>query len=306
MDFNEFCEKCCQYLDEINSDVKVSVINVTKNNGCVLTGLQFVREGNCLAPTIYLEGYYKQHEQGINFYKICDEIETAFEAAEKESAPDIDFLKDYEIARDKLFCKVINSKRNAKLLKSVPYVECMDLAIVFFIAINIGEQPGTILLRNNYIEGWDVELGTIYKDALANTINRKKSIVFSMEDVLADMLKEKGDMDSSCLADILKDISEHDGRSAMFVLTNSEKWFGAACILDEETLRAFSDRIESDYYILPSSVHELILIPFNENISVNALKEMVNEVNVTQVSDEDYLSDTVYKFSRSLGKVVVA
>jgi len=306
MNFEQFSVKCCDYINCIYDDVTVSSISVTKNNGFVLSGLQFKRDDNNIAPTIYLEGYFREYEEGRNLYKICDEIIASYEQAKLETMPDLDFFNRYETVRNRMFCRVVNRDRNSKLLESVPYVECMDLAIVFYLIVNVGEQSGSILIRNEHMKMWKTDLGHIYHDAMTNNLNCMKSCVYSIEDVLIEMLKDRKDDDLIGVCQVLDYCKESEGNAPMYVLTNKEKYYGAACILDESFLADFAESLQCEFYILPSSIHELILIPDKDGISVDSLAEMVSEVNVTQVSEEEVLSNTVYKFSRAIGKVVPA
>ena len=85
----------------------------------------------------------------------------------------------------------------------------------------------------------------------------------------------------------------------MYVLTNEKKQFGAATILYDNELKDFSERIESDFYIIPSSVHEVIIIPSKFVDSSDSLDEMICEVNSSQVPLVDILSDHAYKYNRA-------
>lgn len=87
----------------------------------------------------------------------------------------------------------------------------------------------------------------------------------------------------------------------MYILTNKKKQYGATCILYEGVLREIAQRLQSDFYILPSSVHEVILLPTNNDSDRKELTEMVLEVNNSILSKEDMLSDHVYYFSKVNG-----
>lgn len=304
MNFNEFVFKCCDYLNEIFEDVKVSRLEVVKNNGLKLCGLQFKKEDENIAPTLYLEGYYKDYEKGDNFFAVCDRIIEAYRDASREKMPDMGFFETYEGVRDKLFCKVINLERNREFLATVPYVECMDLAIVFYIVVNIGNNAGSILIRNEHVSKWKTDIGTLYKDALQNNKEILKAFAYSIEDVLIEMIGKRSDENASELIKMIDGNRDRTSSASMYVLTNREKYYGAACILDEDFLADFSDEIGGDFFILPSSVHELILIPDNGKLESEALRNMVHEVNATQVSPEEILSENIYRFSRKYRKVI--
>lgn len=306
MTFNEFVSECCDYLNEIYSDVTVSSVQVTKNNGLVLTGLQFKKEDVNIAPTIYAEEFYKDYGNGRNFYKVCDDIIASYENAHCDEIPDVDFMCDYVRAKERLYCRVINRAKNEKLLKTVPFVECMDLAIVFYIKLQIGNQSGSVLIRNEHFNMWNVELGKMYRDALENNINKTGTTVYSIEDILIEIMRNRSDDGTGDIIRMLNECKSLDGNGAMYVITNNEKYYGAAVILDEQALSQFADKICSDYFILPSSIHELILVPDDGRADVKVLRDMVRDVNATHVSCDEVLSDCVYKYSRILGKVIMA
>ena len=71
-------------------------------------------------------------------------------------------------------------------------------------------------------------------------------------------------------------------------------------------IKALADKLDSDLYILPSSIHELILIPVLENEEVETLRKMVNQVNEESVENIDYLSDNVYRFNRNTEEICIA
>ena len=79
----------------------------------------------------------------------------------------------------------------------------------------------------------------------------------------------------------------------MVVVTNDSMSHGAGVIFYKNWLR---DTFKQDLFILPSSVHECILMPFNSDYNVAELKDMVNEVNREVVSEEDFLSNEVYLY----------
>lgn len=305
MNYNEFVSECCDYLNEIYDDVAVSSVQVTKNNGLVLKGLQFRKTGLNIAPTIYLEEYYKDYGNGRNFYKVCDDIIAAYENAHSDEIPDVGFMCEYSSVKARLFCRVVNFEKNEKLLKSVPYVECMDLAIVFYVKLKIGKQSGSVLIRNEHFKIWNVELGQMYRDALNNNSKFLEPKIYSIEDVLIEMLGNRSDDESGEVIRMLSECQTLEGNGAMYVLTNCEKYYGAAGILDEKILADFAEKIRADFFILPSSIHELILVPDNGHMTSESLRDMVAEVNSTQVSCDEVLSDCVYIYSRLLGKVIM-
>lgn len=91
----------------------------------------------------------------------------------------------------------------------------------------------------------------------------------------------------------------------MYVLTNAEKMNGAAAILDSKTMEGISEKLGGDFVIIPSSIHEVIILPLN-TADTDTLNGMVNDVNASEVAPLDVLSNHVYKYDATAKKVVIA
>ena len=91
----------------------------------------------------------------------------------------------------------------------------------------------------------------------------------------------------------------------MYILTNQKGINGASCLLYPDVMNKLSEEFQSDFYVFPSSIHELILVPTHDNKSNNEYSNMVREINATQVAREEVLSDHVYYYSRVNGLVMM-
>lgn len=91
----------------------------------------------------------------------------------------------------------------------------------------------------------------------------------------------------------------------MKVLTNTEKFYGAAAIIyGKDKIRGLAEKEGNDIVIIPSSVHECILFPYDESMPFELLNAMVNEVNTSEVKEEEILSDHVYMYDRQTDRIV--
>lgn len=150
------------------------------------------------------------------------------------------------------------------------------------------------MIHNSHCKMWNVDAGQLYEDARANTPLLLGAELKSMEEVISDLVKQSEFTDSQQLEEDVRDVPMH-------VLSNKTKIHGAACILYENVVKDFADYLNRDIFILPSSVHEVILVPSQGAQKAQNLVEMVREVNETQVEEEEILSDSVYYFSREDG-----
>lgn len=86
--------------------------------------------------------------------------------------------------------------------------------------------------------------------------------------------------------------------SSMYLLTNQTKLYGATCLLYKDILKEFTDKLDANLFIIPSSVHEVILVPVSDALSNEYLTDLIREVNATELSLDEALSDHVYLYTR--------
>ena len=300
MTFKEFENVVLDYCkNNLSSDFTVRVSDVRKNNGIVLKGISAIKDGRNAAPTIYLNELYSRLLSGTDLEEILNECVRIIDNPDFGPIEELDFMSDYEKAKDRVYYKLINTEKNRDTLENVPHLNFLDLSIVFYIVVSCGSgDTGTILINNQILNGFCVTLDRLFEDAKLNTIKKLKSVIKPIEEILTDLhanLEEEEDL-SYC--------TDIDGNSFMYVLTNSRKLNGAACILDKEMLMNFAESKQSDFYIIPSSIHEVILVPSRDEISREALREMIHQVNSTEVEPMEVLSDSLYMFKRNAGRVV--
>jgi len=214
-------------------------------------------------------------------------------------------------------CKLISFDKNIELLQEIPHIRFLDLAIVFYCFI-VNERIGsaTIMVYNKHLKMWGTTTADLYINAIENTRRLLGYQITGIEDVMREMLienlrgklteTEASDTDEKMseekineFADTMLDsMKQEGGRTPMYVLSNQEKINGAACILYPDLLLEFAEGLGRDLYIIPSSIHEVILVPALEEQEHESLSKMVREVNSTQVEEEEVLADHVYFFSR--------
>lgn len=255
--------------EELGADVAVSVHSTVKNNGIVRTGLVFTRFGVNIAPTIYLEEFYEQYLQGTSVGELVQSVCEIYEKVEVKTSFPCTRILDYSKMKERIVYKVIQREKNKELLKKVPYEEFLDLAVVYYALLQKTEfGTATLLIKNEHIKEWNVSKEEIQLVAKKNTPR-----LLPMEVLM---------------------FTEH-----MYVLTNSTRNFGAGVMMYEDVLEEVGEVFGENFYVLPSSVHEVIAVPESFGIDKSNLREMVKEINETVVDDEEILSDTVYYYSRA-------
>lgn len=308
MNFKEFEEKTVEFLKESYAgEADIAVKDVIKNNGIILRGVTIAFNGVNISPTIYLNDLYKDYLRGEDFSSVCDDMKKMIDDAAIRDDVDISFIRDYESMKERVLCKLINTDKNRDYLENVPHVDFLDLSVVFYIIIADNSfGSGTIVITNDYFKEWNIDLNTLYEDAKENTKNLLGGNITYIEDVIISLLNERRSLAGNDDFERLFKESEGQMKLPMYVLTNKVKTLGASCILDSDKLYDFSNELDSDLFILPCSVHETILLPANMGYDPEILSGMVREINDSEVSKTDYLSDSVYRFRRLSGLVELA
>lgn len=277
----------------------LSIQSVVKNNNVQLDGLTIMEGGTNLSPTIYLNYFYETYQNGVEFSSILDTILHTYQSNKPRGKIDTSFFTDYANVRSHIAYKLIHYERNRHLLADLPHFRYLDLAIVFYCLVSSSPSGNaTILIRKDHLRFWNISPTQLFDAAKENTPRLLSYDLRNMNDLMEELLAPA----HSTLSD--PDIKKEDAAICpMYVLTNQNNLNGASCILYEHLLEHFADRLCCDLYILPSSIHEVILIPATSDTSYQELSQMVQEVNDTQVSPEEILSDHVYYFSRSSGSI---
>lgn len=272
-------------VERVDPSAKVELHKVMKNNNMELDGISIMKPNNNISPTLYLNDYYEAYVEGQNLKEIVDEILTLYESHEDEIPFDIEAFKSYERMKERIAYKLINFESNIKLLEDVPYQRILDLAIVFFVVISSDSRgTSTILIHYEHLDLWNITEKQLFEDAKINTPLLFKEDLQDIEEIIGEYMSD--------LEPVPID------KPKMYVLTNEDRINGAATLLYDNLLSAFADQVKQNLYILPSSIHEVILVPDCPGVTQKDLEKMVIEVNASEVLESDRLSNHVYFFDR--------
>ena len=289
MNINEFAGKVCNAVKkELGAGYRVECKEVRKNNGVMLRGLLVLGENQNVAPTIYLDTFLEAYESGATFRSILDRLLDICREDMLREAVDMEFFRSFERVRDRICYRLIGRKGNEELLEDIPYIEFLDLAICFYYAYH-GESlgDGTILVHNSHLELWDTCTAELFGLAKRNTQRLFPWVCNSIAEVLGEIAGEDESSEEADEEAFLQEIP-------MQVLSNDKRTQGAVCMLYPDVLDTLSGKGKRNFFILPSSVHEVILLEDTGAGSIPELKKMVTEVNATQVAPEEVLSDILY------------
>lgn len=306
--FEEFkvavVDNIIDWLPERFSNAQVSLHEVTKNNNLKLTGLTIRTGGSNVVPTIYLEGFYEKYESGVEFNDILKKIAEARLEHEVKESFDIGQITDFEQCKDKIRPRLIGAEWNKELLKECPHILIEDLAVIFSIELGTnGDRSMSATIRNEMIDTWKMTSDELYKVAVQNLSDFEEGMFCSMNEIIARMmlpeLLEEYDGNREAAEQMLQFLLPEEVK--MYVLSNRAQIYGASMVLDEKTMKKVIEKVGSDFYILPSSIHECLIVPADKNFDTADLTKMVCDVNASEVSPEERLSNKVYKYVWSEG-----
>ena len=297
-----FTKQLKERLEEI-TECKVKVNSVDKNNGVKLTALSIMQEGLNVAPVIYVEPYYELYDSGETFESIIEKIMEYEEDYIIEQNFDLDSFLDFSKVKEKLRYKIVNTEKNIEILKHIPHKDFLDLSKVYYVEVyNTEIGTGTILVSNEHMKQWGVDWEELDRMATEQTEKNNLPCVINMKNFSIGILEKLGieiSVESMWVLLMLP--------ITMVVFTNQRKHLGANVILYKDVLKDYATETNEDLYILPSSTHEVIVIPDSlaQYQGIKGLKEMVKHVNEIQVEPEEFLSDNVYFYDRQMDNIKI-
>lgn len=295
MDFKAFKENLAQDVKEIlderigkNNTVEIRTVDKMNQTYDALT---IKPENSSIGVNLDVTSLYSEYEDDASYDSILSKsADIAVSALDNRPKFNIDEFMVYAKMKDKLAIQVVSVERNAALLKTVPHKIIEDMAVVYrFIIDDIGEGTGTILITNQMLEHYGITAEQLHVDAVENAPKNRPIVIKGMSEVLTEMMGvEKAEMLG------FYPIEPEDER--IFVASVPDNVHGAGVLAYPDFMDQAAERVGGDFYILPSSIHELLIVPDTGEMELTDLKNMVQTVNATEVAPEDKLTDSVYHY----------
>lgn len=307
MNYKDFSAEVKQSVQEkVGKGYEVIIRQVSKNNGVMLDGLSIGRRQDTFAPVVYLQPYYEQLGSNMTFDEIVKDILSIYKMYMGISMRNTaEALTVFDYVKDKVVFKLIQAETNRELLAEIPSIPFLDMAIVFYLLLDKSEEGQmTALIYNNHLEVWNTTVEGLYQLAKINTPKLLPARLRTMEEVMFEI--PIGQFTEIEEGDVISGVSEEiQGKPALYVFTNQNGVNGAACILYEGYLEEFAKKKGTDILILPSSIHEVLLITDNGILNYGDLEDMVKHTNKNDVPVEDVLSDRIYRYSLAERKISI-
>ena len=291
MKYRKFIETVKEHIEQ-ELQKKVYVYPVLKNNGTIYDGLVIIDPILNISPTIYLNPYYHRYLEGITMEDIYEDILKTYHDNLPHEDFDVSLFRDYTKARERIVMKLINAEKNKRLLQHVPHILIHDLAIVFLCSVgDYIKEFATILIYNQHLNLWDVTVDELYDAAKENTPVILPARLDNLHDVFEHITDES--------LPFLEELN-------ISILTNRIRVHGATSMIYPGVLEEIAEIYEDDIVILPSSIHDVLVFPqssFPEEYSLDGLNTMIQDVNETQLTDAEVLSDHLYYYHRDTKEI---
>ncbi len=290
MDFETFQKAFAQdveeKMNERGHDVTVTVKEVDMPNGGY-TALNVTEDGGIVGMNINLDERYQDFKDGSDYGIMtriaADELEQGFDMLDRRELAAMS--TDYSTVKDKLSLEVISTERNKELLENVPHEVIEDMSVVYRIRLSEKrDELESVLVTNSMLDNYGITAEQLKADALENAPKIFPVEVKGMSEVLADSMGMTPEEFQGGQPEI------------MFVASLENRVKGAGVLAYPNFLEDAAEKLGGDFYVLPSSVHEIILVKDEGQFSAKELEDMVLDVNASIVDPKDQLTDSAYHY----------
>ena len=281
------------FLPEEYQDAVIEVNDLNKLNSNY-KAMTVRKEGQLVAPTIDMDALFRAYEDGEDLNSLASQA-AAVALMQPEGLDCSQFL-DYEKVKERLFIRVSNAELNSGVVGYAPHKQVEDLVITYHILASLGEDGmGSAMVTNSLLENFGVSQEQLHADAMVNSEKLLPPSIQGMEKTMGRLMGMNMEMDvPKTFAGQLEDVDFKT--DMMLVLSNTQNVNGAAVMFYPDVLAQIGDRMQTNFFILPSSVHEVILVANDGSRSYKEFEAMVREINSNEVSPKDKLSDNVYHY----------
>lgn len=289
-------KEIAEQLPEQYSDASVSIQKVVKNNNTERMGFNIHRPGESTSPQLYLEASFEEHQQGKEIQAIAKEIVASYMQHQNFEIPNVpELISDYEKVKGLMQLQLINKEFNSEKLEHTPHkdLENTDLTAVLRIHLLTQETgTATILVSDALLSRWNKSMDEVYPLALQNTQGANPARIESLYNIMMSMMSDEPYQGADT-----KDFQMQPYEQ--YVLRNESGLNGAAILLYPEVMEQLAQGANANLFILPSSIHECILMQDTGEMSAKELQAMVMSVNQTEVAPEECLSNEVYYYDKN-------
>lgn len=308
--YTEFMEELREKVAEkLGEGYETEIHQIAKTNAGVMDALTVFQSGGKAkaGPNFYLPPLFREHRAGREVEEAAGDIVAMYHAQApgmEELADSLGDITQYENIKGRLYFRLLNTGKNGAFLKDVLHFGVLDLSMVVYILIREdGDGIGSVPVQNRLLESWGVPAEKVREQAGKNTPLLFPPKVLHLASAMADILRDAGAGGAAGMKAAAESRPEGAGP---YIMTNTKGINGFSTVLYPGALEGFTGFGRKNLYVLPSSVHEALLLPADGAMALLELQEMVREVNGTVVEETDILSDTIYYYDRQKNGLSIA
>lgn len=281
-----------QIIEELTVKGDYSCVRHTANkNNVTKAGLSISEKGSTRSIAIYFDDFYPEYLNGVSLSQISRDIVEINLEHEFPEVLDIDFA-DYKTIKDKLRIRLVGSEHNAAYLKAGIYQTHPMGAEVVYVELQRSSE-GTMVSRvtHSMVEEWGVPEREVFAAALENTQKKEPASFLPLIegiDVILGMVNLE-----------VNEVNKEEP----YVLCNKNRDNGASVLLYPGMLEELHEKMGGDFYILPSSIHEVMILSKEAGLPVEELNSMIKEINREMVHPQEQLGNVAYEFQGETGRL---
>lgn len=294
-------EKFMDYMPEQYQDYELKITPVNKVNE-TLDGLMLTDRSLDVnvSPTVYVNEMYKKYQECGDMEYVIDTYVGIMKSAMNRT-PDMVSL-DYEKAADRIVFQLINTRQNQALLDNAPHRPFHDLSVIYrWVISEDSEGIASTVVTNSIAKNINMSEEELYAAAMENTKKILPPVVKNIASVINEIITNSG-MPEDMTEEMIQEMAQD---AWMYVITNSRGLNGASAVLYEDNLHELSLKLDSDLYLIPSSVHEFIAVSTDMG-EPDELASLVVEVNMNNLELSERLSNQVYRYDRETREITPA
>ena len=306
MDYQEFRKELIAQFEkqiyQLGLDVKLGFQDVMKNNGVSMDG--FVLKGNSnVSPVVYVNQLHQEYENGTDVREMVRKILQDLERNPVIQSLDVDQCMNWERVKETVIFRVVGSEENQGYQEDYPCRHEEDLLLTYQVLLKVDEEGLASYAITDLIQKrMGVTEDELYRAAISNMPRLLPPFFENMNDTIEKMFFDQSLEETESLDIVLEKMQKEDG---MYILSNAEKHYGAAVAFYPGVMDKIAQAFDRDMVVLPSSVHEMILLPYVPGVDLSDLKTMVAEINQTQVKPEEVLANQVYVYDKAEKKLII-
>lgn len=289
MDFQEFCNELKNRI-EVKMRKEVRVFERKMNNSVVIHGFYVVDPDMSISSVLYFENWYKRFQGGYDMETMVNDITKIIEEDKVTTDNSIvDNLTNFEIVKNNIIYGLVNYEKNKERLNGYIYETFLDLAKVYYVRIKLTDKStGKVMIRKEMLRIWGVNENIVKQCGEENT-------------------PEIYPVQCLCLQqNPLGDETDDEGKPLkMISVSNVTMREGAGVMVYPDMMKKLAEKEQSDLFIIPSSVHEVLVVPYSDGEEETLLK-MIKDVNSSCIDREEVLSDSLYVYHRSNDMISLA